>query len=969
MNPTIEAARKQLATKVFDQGVHWRILFIGRSVNGTTDIVSSLSRSLRNLGHHVLDIDLKKHRNLSENPNKVTGGHGPIFVKTAPLEPLLNRFKPQMIVCCAGGLTFHPAEAEALKQRGIVLVGLTLSDPDVFPSVHGHAHVFDFHTTNAHIALAMYRDQGVHNTVYFPFGIDRGFVTQTVAEAPDLAADVICIGHATARPERNSLMTQLATEFDVKTYGRGWDIPGSEVVAGERMIQATRMGKIHINFPLTRAGYINIKCGVFESVAAGALICTGRFSEMETFFSYENEIIGYDEAGDLSVQLKDVLARPERYREITENAFQRLINEHLYEHRWMSLFETIFNVSAGSAPWLSPERIAAIRKTLSASLPRAKKVILSGFYGASNLGDELILTSIRQALEKADPGIQVCVGGENAQSIERDHGLQAFVRRNHYEALQAVRTASAVVLGGGGLWHDYTFARSGGLMGLFSGAQISIAGFGTLPLLGRMFDLPFHVVGMGVGPLEHADAMRMVKFVASNAETIYIRDDESDQLLKNSGISGDHVKVAPDVVYALQLPQPSIPAEVSRLKEEGCSLIGLNLRPWARMDEDRVVAAVADAIKAVGATRRVAVVGIPMQAGDKVDVAILKRVAKALGARVEMVVLPAPLNIETLCGVVSQLDALLSMRLHACLVAHRMRKPVVGIAYDPKVSSHFAELGRSHLCLPIALDASVYRDALLAALDEKGALPESVCATLSLYEQQASAALAMSVERIARLPSPQVVYEVPGALDVAPVVAAPAAPAAVVKPASAAAAAVAVAGARARFGAAKVNTSIAAAQRVGEKFGNGADTLEINLPVELPLTGQTVTIESVIDLPSSEAVELAMVLESKYENKKTLGRIAYSISIEDLVYVEDLAQTREALQVRVLAAGRQQIKVALTLSVARDSSGPSAAWPSASKIKLRLLAATPTQHDHSLLAFSNRGALVPAKARESKVAA
>src|SRR5690606_37666492 len=128
-NPRIARMRTELATRNFDQGVHWRILFLGRSVNGSTDIVSCLSRSLRNLGHRVLDIDLKRHRDMVENPGRVQGGNGPIYIRVGELEPVLERFAPQMIVCCAGGLTFHPADAEALKHRGIVLVGLTLSDP------------------------------------------------------------------------------------------------------------------------------------------------------------------------------------------------------------------------------------------------------------------------------------------------------------------------------------------------------------------------------------------------------------------------------------------------------------------------------------------------------------------------------------------------------------------------------------------------------------------------------------------------------------------------------------------------------------------------------------------------------------------------------------------------------------------------------------------------------------------------
>jgi polysaccharide pyruvyl transferase CsaB len=989
MNPAIEASRKELAARIFDQGSHWRILFLGRSVNGTTDIVSCLSRSLRNLGHHILDIDLKKHRKLTDNPNKVTGGHGPVFLKLSMLEPLLRRFQPQIVICCAGGLTFRPDEADLLKGRGIVLVGITLSDPDVFPTVHEHIHVFDFHTTNAYAALAMYHGKRIQNTLYFPFGIDRGFVTQQVPPAPELESDVICIGHAVGRPERNSLMTQLAAKFHVRTYGRGWEVPDSVVVAGERMVQASRMGKIHINFPLTRAGFINIKCGIFESIGSGALVCSGRFAEMERFFRYDEEIIGYENEADLSAQLRTILGSPEHYRRLTEKAFYRLISEHLYEHRWMSLFETIFNASPVSTPWLPDTRIAAIRRTLSHSYPRAKKVILSGFYGANNLGDELILTSIRQGLENADAGTQVWVAAENPQNIERDHGLQSFSRKNHFEALQSVRTASAVVLGGGGLWHDYTFERSGGLMGLFSGAQISIAGFGILPILGRMFELPFHVVGMGVGPLEQPDARRMMKFVAEHAETIYVRDSESAQILQLSGLAKDKVHVAPDVVYALKLPEAAIIPEIVQIKANGKCLIGLNLRPWARMEEDAVVSAVAQAIQQVNATREIAVIGIPMQAGDKVDIAVLRRVAKQLGTEVTMINLEPPLTLETLAGALSQVDVLLSMRLHACLMAHRMRKPVVGIAYDPKVASHFAELGRSSFCLAVETTAAPYYEALVRALTECGTLPDTACRAVTACERLANDAVAIAAKRIAELPPPQVVYEVPVDAGTSPENTAPAALPVTVKtaatpapPVTASVAAITpakpltepppnsdaeenaeIAGrvpGTVQFSKARIETTqITIPENRLARYQTRPDELAISLPTDKPLQGQVVTINSMIELPK-HAVEVALALHSDYENPKTMGRIDYEVRIGDRILSEDIARSSQPVQIRALCAASTRLPVTLSLRVKTSAKNPSSAWPRASEVRLRLLSVSEVNHGHELMVFSDKGLLAQA---------
>ena len=65
-------------------------------------------------------------------------------------------------------------------------------------------------------------------------------------------------------------MGYLAKKFKVKVYGNGWQLPNAKPVRGYQMLQASRYGRIHINFAQTRAGYTNVKCGVFESIASGS---------------------------------------------------------------------------------------------------------------------------------------------------------------------------------------------------------------------------------------------------------------------------------------------------------------------------------------------------------------------------------------------------------------------------------------------------------------------------------------------------------------------------------------------------------------------------------------------------------------------------------------------------------------------------------------------------------------------------
>ncbi|GAA1709196.1 polysaccharide pyruvyl transferase family protein [Propioniferax innocua] len=936
MNEEIAELRHDLEGKIFDQGFHWRILFLGTSVNGPTDIVASLSRSLRNLGHHVLELDARKHKYRS-NPLKRQGGMGPVYVQFESLRPVLDRFEPQMIVCCAGGMTFTEEDAQRLKERGIVLVGITLSDPDVFPSIKEHQHVFDIHTTNAEIALDMYQEAGLNNTVYFPFGIDRGFVTQSVPETGKFDADVICLGHATNRPDRNSMMTALAKDFDVKTYGRGWEIPNSETVSGTEMVQALRGGRIHVNFPLTRAGFVNIKCGVFESAGQGRLVATGRFDEMARFFEYGEEIIGYDDSEDLAHQITHLLANPDELERISVNGFKRIVNDHLYEHRWMDLFRQIRTMDIPNASQLDQKRVADVREILGKSYPRAKKVIVSGFYGARNLGDEAILRSISSRLQSADEAIQVHVASENPTLVEATHGLQAFERKAHRVTGYQVRQASAVVLGGGGLWHDYTFERGGGLSAMFNGGTISIAGFGILPLMGRVIDVPFHVVGMGVGPLDDPLARKAVRYLASQADSIFVRDPESGDMLTEILGSDANIHVGPDTVYAVDLNRIShvIPREVEELKDEGYTIIGLNLRPWAAANMDDVAEAAATALSQVAADleqrgQKLAVIGLPMQGGKRMDEAAIQSVFKHLPLSVKHVHF-APsgnLSLENYLGALEHCSTILCMRLHAALLAHRSGRPAVGLCYDPKVTRHFAEVGRSDAGLPLTASSEDIARALTASMNS--GLSEANTAAVRDLENAALASLDIAVSAIADMEPVEAVYEVP-ADDEAVANATPAKTAA--KPAVAPSAFFT-----------EVQPSSVGLGGVKPKpkgpFRFGTQHLSVGLVgVTQPEAGMYVGHTAKVRFKTPKPLQLALRIKNPYANEMARGKIFLELEIGSFAYRIDLVETAEEIELKYLHRG-ESTDLRFGLRVV-DDAFRARSWETASTAELLIEATTP----------------------------
>ena len=922
------AERDRLETLTILSERNYRVLFLGASVNGSTDIVSCIYRALVNLGHHVLNIDTKVHRDILDNPERLRGGRGPIYVKFEAIEQMVDQFKPHFIVCCAGGLGFTPEDAEALKRKGVILVGITLSDPDVQDSVMRFAGEFDFHATNALLSREAYLEAGHRNTLYFPFGIDRGFITQKVPPAPELAADVVCIGHATSRPERNDVMGELAERFDVKTYGRGWKIEGSEVVEGPRMVQASRAGLIHVNFPGTRAGYTNVKCGVFETIASGGLLVTEIFDEMANFFTYDEEIVGYRDLDHLQEQIAALLAEPDRLRRIAKAGFDKLLSHHLYEHRWLALFEDIEQRVAQDAAE-GDARAQAMAQTLATFVPPARRVLVSGFYGARNIGDDLLLESIAGAIEDNDPAMQVVVGAETPKWVERISGRQAFRRRDNFAAADEARNATAIVVGGGGLWHDYTYRQAGGLASLVTDTPISLAGFAALPLMGRVLDVPFYGAGLGVGPLEEPEAKAFVKYVASHAEKVWVRDDASADLLRSVVDGKVEVIRGEDPVLGLKLPEAR-PHPVLEEVRKGRKLVLVNLRHWGRGGGGAALTeALGEALGRIAAEHDIVVAGLPMQIQNIHDPSAIEALFDRLPDDVETMMLDPEQPMDEVFSAISSADAVVAMRLHACLLAHRYHVPTLGLAYDPKVSQHFEEIGRGDFAVPIDTSAEDLYVMLDKVLREQ-ALPDPVLERIAALEDRSHAALASLAKDIAAAPVRPVVMNIPQRRDEKPV--AKAAPVNVQQPLP-----LDVHRLLPEIRTVKGVRSRQDAPPLDHDHRQLKDGLKLWLRSTNPEAGDYIEAHSEVALPQADAVEMEFSVVPPVLGSGTAhlaGRMLLQIEIgNEAIVVHDFEATSIPLQVRYRGKRVDRLKIVTRLLFARDVRD-STRWPMLARVHL-----------------------------------
>jgi glycosyltransferase involved in cell wall biosynthesis len=244
---------------------------------------------------------------------------------------LVERVNPDFVIVNAGGMALTKNTVRLLKEKNIITVGISLSDPDVFPQ-HGkyYADLFDIFYTNSKYSLEnSYTKLSANNVKIL------GFATSTKLHKPmpeiEKEYDVVIVGHY--RRDRAPIVKKLQEKFNLGLFGKGW---GSEnkSVHGIDHVKAINSGKIYLSFAQTAARYTNVKVGIFEAMACKSFILTKFFNEMELYFKYGIEIIGYNNKDQINDIVDFYLKRDELRNTIADNGYQRFLKEHTWNRRW-----------------------------------------------------------------------------------------------------------------------------------------------------------------------------------------------------------------------------------------------------------------------------------------------------------------------------------------------------------------------------------------------------------------------------------------------------------------------------------------------------------------------------------------------------------------------------------------------------------------------------------------------------------
>lgn len=311
-------------------------------------------------------------------------------------------------------------------------------------------------------------------------------------------------------------------------------------------------------------------------------------------------------------------------------------------------------------------------------------VLVSGYYGFGNLGDEAILEELTNELKKLVLSEHIIVLSNDPENTKRTFGVQSISRWQPMGLVALLRRTSLFISGGGGLFQDATGIKST----IFYGSQI---------LLARIMGSQALVYAQGVGPLSSSVSRRYARLALSQATDATVRDSDSFRLLSEWQITPT---LTADPVWCLEKTEmpPGASAQISRLKNHGSAIFGLSLRQSSSFTDEHRQDLVT--VLAAALPEDAQLLLLPLQANqDMKHLTSAQEQWQKLGRKGEMLDTSGFERPSQWMSILCQLDMLVGMRLHALIMALKSGVPVIGIDYDPKVRYVVTQFGQPILNL------------------------------------------------------------------------------------------------------------------------------------------------------------------------------------------------------------------------------------------------------------------------------
>ena len=299
-------------------------------------------------------------------------------------------------------------------------------------------------------------------------------------------------------------------------------------------------------------------------------------------------------------------------------------------------------------------------------------VLICGAYGFGNTGDDAILQAIIGEMRRIDPHMPVTVlsrrpkDTRSACGVNACHRFHLFCHPAHPAPQPAVYQRRRQPHAGRhelklSLWYY----------------------LGTIRMAHRC-GCKVQMYGCGIGPIVYERDRRLAARIINDCvDKITLREPDSRETLSDFGVTDPEVILASDPALTLLTAERSRIDRILRehdMDPEG-KYIGFVLRKWPGIEEKATVFA-ADAVYAY---LKYGLTPVFLSINFRTDGEASLLVTEHLSIPYYMI--DEQMSTGEVIGVLSRMTTVVSMRLHGLIFAAGQGVPLIGVAYDPKVTA------------------------------------------------------------------------------------------------------------------------------------------------------------------------------------------------------------------------------------------------------------------------------------------
>ena len=298
-------------------------------------------------------------------------------------------------------------------------------------------------------------------------------------------------------------------------------------------------------------------------------------------------------------------------------------------------------------------------------------VVISGYYGFRNSGDDSILKVIIDDLKSACPNVSITVLSQRSNETSRVFKVNSIDRFDFITIWGLFKRTKLLISGGGSLIQDVTSSKS-----LFY--------YLTIIKLAKLRGAKVMLYANGIGPLTKQKNLKHVKNTLQKVDYITLRENSSLEEIARVMGTCDKCEVTADPAYNAKAESDE--KSILALQNVGIApqekFFTISIRDWEALDP-QAVSKISKFCEWVYNQYEIKPFIIPMQ--KKFDKGISAKISSALG--IPHGIALKGYSPELMMGIISRAEFVLGMRLHTLIYAVKAGVPAIALDYDPKVAA------------------------------------------------------------------------------------------------------------------------------------------------------------------------------------------------------------------------------------------------------------------------------------------